>query len=81
VHRLLALQVKDWANGNAADIGELQVLPDSYATAYTAGPGSSSSSSNSTAGGNSSAAAAAAEGPFYQQLARHAQYLEVSKDM
>ncbi|WIA08391.1 hypothetical protein OEZ85_007830 [Tetradesmus obliquus] len=71
------VQVKDWADGNAADLGELQVLPDSYATAYTA-PGSSgsSSSSSSAAGGSSAAAAAAAEGPFYQQLARHAQYLE-----
>jgi hypothetical protein len=51
------------------------VLPDSYATACTAaGNGASSSTA---ANGGRSAAAAAAEGPFYQQLARHAQYLEV----
>ncbi|WIA28454.1 hypothetical protein OEZ86_010998 [Tetradesmus obliquus] len=68
------VQVKDWADGNAADLGELQVLPDSYATAYTAA--GSSGSSSSTAGGSNAATAAAAEGPFYQQLARHAQYLE-----
>lgn len=63
------LQVKDWANGEAGDIGELQVVPDSYNAAYAIAPG--------TSGDSSGAAAAAGGGPFYQQLARHAQYLEV----
>lgn len=59
----LWVQVKDWANGEAADIGELQVVAGSQGTGYSTGAGG--------------AAAADMTAPFYQQLAQHAQYLEV----
>lgn len=62
---VLSAQVKDWANGQAADIGELQVVAGSVGTGYSTG------SSSTTA------AAADAATPFYQQLGQHAQYLEV----
>ncbi len=67
--------MKNWADGKAADIGELQVVPDSYNAAYIAA-GTGTGLGSSAAGGAAENAAAA--GPFYQQLARHAQYLEVS---
>jgi hypothetical protein len=57
-------QVKDWANGQAADIGELQVVAGSAGTGYSTGNGSSAAAADSTT-------------PFYQQLGQHAQYLEV----
>jgi hypothetical protein len=71
---LSCLQVKDWANGQAGDIGELAMVPGTLSTGFTAG-----SSSPSAAASAAAAAAAAAEdsGPFWQQLAQHAQYLEV----
>lgn len=53
-------QVKDWADGKAADIGELQVADGgARGTVFSAAAGDSSS------------------GPLYEQLARHAQHLEV----
>jgi hypothetical protein len=61
------LQVKDWANGEAGDIGELQVVSGSVGTGYTTGS-------------DSATAAADASVPFYQQLGQHAQYLEVCMD-
>jgi hypothetical protein len=67
------LQVKDWANGQAGDIGELAMVPGTLSTGFTAG------TSSPGAAASAAAAAAAAEdsGPFWQQLAQHAQYLEV----
>lgn len=67
---VVPLQVKDWANGQAADIGELRVVPGSVGTGYATG---------SIGAAATAAAAATAESaaPFYQQLAQHAQYLEV----
>ena len=60
-------QVKDWAGGQASDIGELKVVPGSLGTGF------------STAGGSKGAAPAAVDTavPFFQQLGEHAQYLEV----
>ncbi|KAF8072545.1 hypothetical protein HT031_000205 [Scenedesmus sp. PABB004] len=66
------VQVKDWVGGNAADLGELQVVPDSYAPAVYAAGGGAAAGAPARAqqpGGDDA-------GPFYQQLARHAQYLE-----
>lgn len=60
----IPLQVKDWANGEAGDIGELQVVSGSVGTGYSTGS-------------DGTAAAADASVPFYQQLGQHAQYLEV----
>jgi hypothetical protein len=60
--------VKDWANGEAGDIGELQVVSGSVGTGYSTGS-------------DTAAAAADASQPFFQQLGQHAQYLEVRVDV
>jgi hypothetical protein len=73
-HTRARTQVRDWANGQADDIGELQVVPGTLGTGYD-----TAAALAGARGGSAGAAAAAAQdaAPFYQQLGQHAQYLEV----